>query len=170
MRSSFSFLPLYRLLILAGSLLLLCTATGCGGTQSENTEVTIAEALAFETIGWGYQGRVDTTEIAVRDSSTWAAYQDSLRPLRPFQKVNFDQEMVLLAALPVTSGGYNIRFQVVEKTADSLRAHYLLSTPGYDCITTMSASVVFQAVRTVRNDSPVHFIREEETDRCTEPR
>lgn len=163
-------LPPRHLLALGSTLLTLLAVTGCFNPPAEETEVSIAEALAFEPIGWGLQARLDTTEIVIRDSTTWVTYQDSLRPLRPFRKINFQQEMVLLAALPVPTGGYSIRFQVVEKHADSLAARYLVSIPDDDCLTTMGASVVFQAVRMAKMDNPLSFVREQEADRCTDPR
>lgn len=141
------------------------------GCQPEETPptVTLTEAFAFEPLGRGNQARLDTAEVVLREAATWAAYQDSLRPLQPFETVDFSQEMVLLAAVPVPTGGYSVLFETVEKIADSLAVTYVLSVPGNDCITTMGASVVFQAVRVARSDAPVHFIREAEPYRCTEP-
>jgi hypothetical protein len=162
--------PLHRLSPLFGSLVLTALLAGCLGTPQEDTEVSIAQALAFEPIGRGQQGRLDTTERAIRDAATWAVYQDSLRPLRPFQEVNFDQEMVLLAAVPVSTGGYSVRFEIIERTDDGVTIRYLLSIPADDCRTTMGQGVVFEAVRLAHIDAPLHFIRDEEPYRCTDPR
>ncbi len=162
--------PLHRLSVLFSSLLLTVLLAGCFGGPQEDTEVSIGEALAFEPIGRGQQARLDTTERAIRDAATWAAYQDSLRPLRPFKEVNFDQEMVLLAALPVPTGGYSVRFEVIERTEEGVTIRYRLSIPADDCRATMGQGVVFQAVRLAHTAAPLLFIREEEAYRCTEPR
>ncbi len=162
--------PLHRLSALFGSLLLTVLLAGCLGGPQEDTEVSIGEALAFEPIGRGQQARLDTTERAIRDAATWVAYQDSLRPLRPFKEVNFDQEMVLLAALPVPTGGYDVRFEVIERTEEGVTIRYRLFTPADDCRATLGQGVVFQAVRLANTAAPLHFIREEEAFRCTEPR
>ena len=162
--------PLHRLSVLLSSLLLTALLAGCFGDAEEDTEVSIVEALAFEPIGRGVQARIDTTERAIRDAAAWAAVQDSLRPLRPFEEVNFDQEMILLAAVPVSTGGYSIRFEVVERTDEGVTVRYRLSVPGNDCRTTMGQGVAFQAVRMAHTEGPLHFIREEEPYRCTEPR
>ncbi|MDX1545339.1 MAG: hypothetical protein R3247_00035 [Rhodothermales bacterium] len=149
-------------------LLAALTLPGCL-PEADVPEVTLAEAFAFEVVGRGLRASLDTTEVAIRDAATWAAYRDSLRPLQPFDSVDFAQEMVLLAAVPVPSGGYSIEFETVERAGgDSLTAAYILSTPGYDCIPTMGGAVVFQAVRMARIPAPVHFTHQTEAYRCTE--
>jgi len=153
-----------------GALLLTALLAGCLDVPEAGTEVSVTEALAFEPIGRGMQARLDTTMIAIRDAATWTAYQDSLHPLQPFKAVDFEREMVLLVALPVPSGGYDVRFQIVEKTDIGLAAGYLLFTPGDDCRVTVGASVVFQAVRLARTDEVPHFTGDREAYRCTEPR
>ncbi len=158
----------HRLPALAAALLLLIPAVGCLDGPPDTSSVSVAEALAFEVIGRGQQARLDTSEIALRDAAAWTAYQDSLRPLQPFEPVNFSQEMVLLAAVPVPSGGYSVHFEAVEKNDDGLTAHYRLSIPADDCIATMGAGVAFEAVRLARTDGPVRFEHETEAYRCTE--
>ena len=155
---------------LVGSLLLAALLAGCLGTPEEATEVSIAEALAFEPLGRGRQALIDTTEQIIRDAATWAAYQDSLRPLLPFKAVDFEQEMVLLAAWPVTTGGYDLRFEVIEQTEEGLTARYRLFTPGEDCRVTMGDGVAFQAVRLAQIDGPLRFEQEQETLHCTDTR
>ncbi len=158
--------------MLAGLLLLIMLLAGCLGAPEQETEVSIAEAVAFEPLGRGRQALIDSTEltIAIRDAETWTAYQDSLRPLLPFKEVNFEQEMVLLAAMPVPTGGYDLRIEVVEQTDEGLAVRYRLFTPDEDCRVTMGEGVVFQAVRLAQTDGPLHFERDEETLHCTDPR
>ena len=148
-------------------LIVLTLLAGCRPDE-ETTEVTLTEAFAFEVIGRGLRAALDTTEIAIRDATTWAAYQDSLRPLQPFDSVDFAQEMVLLAAVPVPSGGYSVEFETVERINDSLHVFYHLSTPDADCITPMGEAVVFQAVRVANAQAPLRFTRAREPYRCTE--
>ncbi|MFQ5571851.1 MAG: hypothetical protein ACE5G0_19405 [Rhodothermales bacterium] len=159
---------LLRLSILFSSLLPVVALIGCGPAPEDQTEVTIAEAFAFESLGWGQRATLDTTEIAIRDTETWGTYQAALRPLMPFEEVDFMQEMVLLAAVPVPSGGYSVRFELVEKANDTLTVHYVLSEPAYDCLTTVGDAVVFQAVRLAQTDGAIRFERSYESYRCTE--
>ena len=159
--------PLFALLVAA----LICSSlAGCLEEPLPETEVTVTEALAFEPLGRGRQARIDTTERAILDANTWKSYQDSLRPLMPFATADFELEMVLLAALPVPTGGYDLRFDVIEDTGEELLARYRLYTPGLDCRPLMGGSVAFHAVRLGRKDMPVRFAREVERVNCTEPR
>ncbi len=160
----------HRLPVLPGSLMIIMLLAGCLGTAEQDTEVSIAEAVAFEPLGRGRQARIDSTARAIRDAETWTTYQDSLRPLLPFKDVNFEQEMVLLAAQPVTTGGYDLRIEVVERTDEGLTIRYRLFTPGEDCRVTMGDGVVFQAVRLAQSDAALHFEREQETLHCTDTR
>lgn len=154
--------------VLAVLLVILPILPGCQ-PEEEPPTVTLAEAFAFEPLGRGNRARLDTAEVVIREAATWAAYQDSLRPLQPFGTVNFAQEMVLLAAVPVPSGGYSVLFETVEKIEDGLTATYVLSVPGPDCRATMGTAVVFQAVRVARFEGAVRFVREADPYRCTEP-
>jgi hypothetical protein len=162
--------PLHRLAWLFGSLLVVLVA-GCQLPGERETEVTLTEALAFEPIGRGQSASIDTTTaLAIRDAATWAAYQDSLRPAQPFAEVNFEQEMVVLAAVPVPTGGYSVMFETVERSEDGLTAHYILSEPGYDCMTTMGLAVPFQAIRVAQTTDTLRFEQSTEAYRCTEKR
>ncbi len=154
--------------LLAG---LLLVASGCLDDVPEPVpEVTFTEALAFESLGRGVSARLDTTTaVTVGDAATWSAYQDSLRPLQPFKRVDFAQEMVLLVAEPVPTGGYDLRIEAVERAENSLTVYYLLITPGNDCRPTMGAAVPFQAVRLARSDAPLRVERVTDAYRCTEP-
>ena len=153
--------------LLLGALLL--AAAGCPDAP-DDTEVSIVEAVAFEPLGRGMQARLDTTTMrAIQEAALWTTYQDSLRPLQPFKAVDFEREMVLLAALPVPTGGYDLRFEVVEQAGDTLTARLRLFTPGEDCRITLGAGMVFLAVRLARLDAPLRFEREDEAYRCTEP-
>lgn len=157
----------HHLSYLLSCLIVLPALTGCLGEPEVETEVLITEALAFEAIGHGQRAMLDTTEVAIRDAETWATYQEQLQPLQPFEEVDFSREMVVLAALPVPTGGYGIEIDVVEKTPDSLIVGYLLSTPGSDCIATLGQGVVFQAVRVAQAEGALRFERSEEAYRCS---
>jgi hypothetical protein len=162
--------PRYRGAALVGFVVLSMLPAACREAPQDATEVSIAEALAFEPLGRGRQARLDTTERVIREAAAWAAYQDSLRPLMPFKAVDFEREMVLLVALPVPTGGYDLRFEIVEQTEEGVTAHYRLFEPGSDCRVTMGESVVFEAVRVASLDASFHFEHERETLRCTDPR
>lgn len=123
--------------------------------------------LYFEPIGQGQQSTLrDTTEAVVRTAAAWDTLQQDLRPLAPFDSLDFTQVMVVLAALPVESGGYSIQFETVEHFPDSIVARYVVTVPDDDCITTQALATPFQAVLVRRADGDVHFERRIETFSC----
>ncbi|HMB91382.1 MAG TPA: protease complex subunit PrcB family protein [Rhodothermales bacterium] len=160
--------PLHRLSGLFGSLFVVLLVAGCQLPGERETEVTLTEALAFEPIGRGQNASLDTTMVAIREVTMWAVYQDSLRPAQPFAEVNFEQEMVVLVAVPVPSGGYSVMVETVERGEEGLTAHYTLSEPGYDCMTTMGLAVPFQAIRVAKTTDLLRFEQSTEAYRCTE--
>ncbi len=146
----------------------LFVIAGCFGA-ADDVEVTVSRALAFEPLGRGRQALLDSTERVIKDAAEWEALNDSLRPILRLGQVDFELEMVMLAAVPVPTGGYDLRFEVIDETADGLTAGYRVFVPGADCRTTLGEGVVFQAIRLARTNAPVTFVKETETLRCTEP-
>lgn len=141
--------------------------TGCLPPE-QATEITISQLVSFVPLGRGSQARIDTTEQVIYDQATWDTYTASLQPLQAFKPVDFGTEMVLLAALPVPTGGYDLRFEVIEETPGQLVARYTLFAPGVDCREIIGDTVPFQAVRVARRETPVRFDRELENVRCME--
>ncbi|MEX1054864.1 MAG: hypothetical protein WED81_02475 [Rhodothermales bacterium] len=141
--------------------------TGCGKGREEPEAVTITP-LYFEPIGYGQNAALsDTTIIAIRDEATWKAYQDSLRPIAPFDSVDFSQAIVLLSALPQTTSGFIIEFVSVEERDSVTVAEYVVNAPGSDCLTGHTEAVPFQAVLVRRTNLPVQFQAHTEEYRCT---
>ena len=154
--------PLRRVAVLSAFLLM-----GCGNSREEHEPETITP-LYFEPLGYGQNASLaDTTIIAIRDETTWNAYLDSLSPIAPFDSVDFDQTIVLLAALPQTTSGFIIEFVSVEERDSVAVAEYLVNAPGSDCLTGHTDSVPFQAVLVRRTNLPVRFQAHSEEYRCT---
>ncbi len=150
------------LFLLPGFLLGACSS------ESVSEEEPIPEPLHFASIGYGQHGPLkDTLEIVIRDQETWAAWQDSLRPVAPFLSVDFSQAMVLLVALPQITSGYAVTFLSLDRMDSAIVAEYLVEIPAEDCLTAAAESVPFQAVLTHPTDSPIRFKRVEEEYRCT---
>ena len=148
---------------------LFALLAACGLQPRPETEISVSEALAFAPLGRGAQSRTGTTELAILDADTWRAYADSLHPIFPFDSVRFDQEMVLLAALEVPRGGYDLRFELVERVGDALLARYRVYVPGDDCRVTVGGGTVFQAVRLARTEGRIEFKLETELLDCSPP-
>lgn len=147
--------------------LLLVLLTGCAEPTDLPLDEPTSEVLYFEPIGFGSRAQfADTTEVVIRDSTTWVAYQDSLTSTGTFRPVDFDQTVVLLAAVPAPTGGYTIEFETAELARDTLFAHYLINVPGADCITAMGLTTPFQAILARRTEAPVRFVRRAEEYSC----
>lgn len=152
-------------IILISTLLL---SASCETTQPpELTEEDLAEILPYVQLGRGLQASIDTTTIRViSDVDTWTAYVDSLQPLMPFTSVDFESEVVLLAAIDVNEGGYDLRFELVESLRDTVVATYRLFSPGSDCRPSFSTGVAFEAIRVGRTQNAIRFVQIEEELDC----
>ncbi len=160
---------MHRLGFFSGLIFLLTVLTGCEPAQQvpEFTEEDLAEIIPHASLGRGLQASLDTTAThVISEQVTWSAYTDSLRPLLPFESVDFELETVLLAAVDVNSGGYDLRFEVVESLRDTVVATYRLFTPGTDCRRSYAPGVPFEAIRIPRTLAAVRFVQIEEAVDC----
>ncbi len=149
-------------------LALLVVCAGCMNSHEPETEIEAYAPLPFAEVGRGAQALVDTLHRVILSGAEWVAYQDSLRPLIPFAPVDFDFEMVVVAAIPVQGGGYDLRFEEFEDSGDVIIARYRLYTPGQDCRPTVGTGNAFQVVRMAHSGKPVTFERVEEALDCTD--
>ncbi|NND73005.1 MAG: hypothetical protein HKN43_15635 [Rhodothermales bacterium] len=143
-------------------------ASACSPKQSTDDTDDVMTALVIENLGRGHSGSLtDTTEAVYRTPAQWRPVAETLSPLEPFPEFDTTQYMVLLAAIPTPSGGFQVQFESVEATEEELIATYELSVPGHDCLTITALSVAFQAVAVPRYDLPVRFEREERYYSCS---
>ena len=158
-----------RLGFFFGLIFLLVVLASCETEQQvpELTEEDLAELVPYVSLGRGVQASLDTTTTRmILEPSTWSAYTDSLRPLLPFTSVDFEMEMVLLAAVDVNSAGYDLRFESVESLRDTVVATYRLFSPGTDCRPSYAPGVPFEAIRIPRTHTSVRFVRMDEAVDC----
>lgn len=145
---------------------LLTFLVGC--RQDETIPDLDVESLYFEAIGMGYAAEVpDTTTVILHTESDWAEFRKLLHPRRPFKEADFEQTMVLVAAVPVSTGGYTVEFESVERIGGEVIASYLLTQPGYDCMAIMALTQPFEAIAVRRTDGPVRFVRRSKTESCS---
>ena len=158
-----------RLGFLLGSIFLLGILAGCEADHTpEFTEEDLAELISYASVGRGLQASLDTTVTQIiREPETWTAYTDSLQPLIPFTPVDFELETVLLAAVEVNSGGYDLRFELVESLRDTVVATYRLFTPDEDCRPSFAPGIPFEAIRIPQTQSPVRFVQVTEVVDCS---
>ena len=149
-------------------LLVSSLIAGCASPPGEDETDEVITALVIENLGRGHSGSLsDTTEAVFRTPAEWMPVAERLSPLEPFPEFDTTQVMVLMAAIPTPSGGYQVQFESVEATEDELVATYELSVPGHDCLTITALSLAFQAVTIPRSDLPVRFVRDERYYSCS---
>lgn len=125
------------------------------------------EPVSFTRLGQGQHADLaDTTETIVRDAASWATLSASLRPMVPFDSVDFSTHVVLLAAVPVPSGGYNLGFEEVYRLGDEIVASYILMQPGEDCATAQALATPFQAIMLPTPNAPIRLERITEAYSC----
>jgi hypothetical protein len=116
------------------------------------------EPVEFEAVAQGRNSRFDAlTETRIRDVETWATVQESLRPVGTVEQVNFFEQEVLLVAMPVSSGGYDLEIERIERRDDHTRVHYIVHEPGEDCMTAQVMLTPFAAAAIPRTDDEVTF-------------
>ncbi len=160
---------MYKLGFFSGFLVLIVAFAGCEPSQQvELSEEDLATLVPYASLGRGLQASLDTTVTRViTDRSDWRAHMDSLQPLQPFTTVDFDIASVILAAVAVNSGGYDLRFELVESLRDTVVATYRLFAPGTDCRPSFAPGIPFEAIRVPRTLDPVRFVQVDEQLDCT---
>jgi hypothetical protein len=139
---------------------------GCGPTGTLPPAQAL-ESLYFEPIGQGfYASLADTTEVVFRDPEEWQQFSTALRPRKDFVASDFEQTMVLLALVPVPTGGHSVAFESVDKMGDEIVATYTLTKPGADCMTIASLTQPFEAIAVRKAAGRVRFVRNVELLSC----
>lgn len=149
------------------AVLLLATAlTGC--LQSGTVPDVDVESVYFETIGSGVSAAItDTTEVVIRTAEAWAELRDRLRPRAAFAENDFEQTMILIAAIPASTGGVIVEFDTIEIIGGETVATYTITEPGYDCVAIMALTQPFHVIAARRVDGPVRFVRRSTTELCS---
>ncbi len=117
------------------------------------------------------QGLGDPTRAVIRDSTAWEAFWNQahalVEPAPPVPAVNFEESMLLVAALGTRStGGHAVMIDSVAR-GPTLRVFVTAVAPGADCMTTMSISWPVQVVRVPRFDGSVEFVEAERVQPCS---
>ena len=152
---------------LACLVLILAGCASDKGSRQDEVE-SMPSAVVIETLGTGFTGSIrDTTEAVYRSRSAWNKVAATLTPLKEFPEIDSSQVMVVLVAIPTSSGGYSVEFKTAEATDDEIIITYELGVPGYDCITTAALSLTFQAATVPRSNLPVRVVRENAYYSCS---
>jgi hypothetical protein len=134
---------------------LFTVLVGCNG---EDRTATHAETVEFEPVAQGRNARFDELiETRVRDAETWTTMRESLRPVGTVENVDFSEREVLMVAMPVTSGGFDLEVERIERSGESMRVYYIIHEPGEDCMTAQVLLTPFAAVSIERTEADITF-------------
>jgi len=161
----------YHIAIAQALAILLLAACGTRPSPSaafsqEPTAVTM-EVLAAES----YSGIADSRRLVIRDASAWQAVWTEIvgarTPPPPPPAVDFDRDMIILAAMEQRgTGGYAIRIDEISVEDGRLNVVVKETAPGPGCPTIQALTAPVTAVRVPRSDEPVSFTERTETFDC----
>jgi len=150
----------------------LLVAASCGPSPAQPSGTPAVEAvLPFETLvqrSIPGQGGPERRE-AIRDAASWRAAWAELRtgsnlPADP-PAVDFEHQMVIVAAMETQGCVAKVTIRSVTRTAGALTVDLLEAPPAPNCICITSERPI-HVIRLERVDLPVHFAVEQGVTSC----
>jgi len=141
-------------------------ALGCSApldAPGPHAPVTVTR-LRAEPFSFMYVSQLRQPErLVIRDQVAWVNAWASLwpfgAPIAAPPNVDFDHEMIVLAALGERpTGGYSILVDSAGTNADGVTVWVGTSTPGTHCVTTQAFTQPVDIARLPRIDAPVRFV------------
>jgi hypothetical protein len=106
----------------------------------------------------GYSGLRQSERLVVRDAATWAAIWRNVTSA-PLPSVDFDREMIVVAALGERpTGGFDIVVESATASGDALTVRIRTIAPGPSCITTDVLTQPVDVARLPRTADVVRFV------------
>ncbi len=118
-----------------------------------------------------FSGLDDSLRLVIRDAetwqNTWERMHRSQRPQPPLPEVDFEHEMLIVAALGSRpSGGYSILVEAAHEHPSHLVATIRKTSPGIRCFVTGTATQPVDVACLARSEKPVHFREIHAVDEC----
>ena len=109
-----------------------------------------------------FSGLADSSRLIVRDSAAWrgawAAIHRPFIPPPPVPHVDFDREMVVIAALGRRpSEGYGIAIEDAVQDGGAIEIGIRKTSPGNGCMTSAVVTQPVDVARLPASDQPVRF-------------
>lgn len=118
-----------------------------------------------------FSGIRTPTRAVVRDSTTWRTTWEQINqpffPQPPLPTVDFNREMVLLAAMGTQpSGGYELLIESATRDTTGIDVELRRVSPGAGCPVSAVLTQPLDLVRVPFSDQPVRFSERAETTPC----
>lgn len=126
------------------------------------------QPFAFAQLS-GYE---TSTQLVIRDQASWEqawkTLHSTVEPLPSLPPIDFEKEMVLLAAMGRKStGGHNIILESMTAEGDHQVVTVREEVPGAGCLTSQVLTQPADIARIPRTDQPVTFTVKNESKKCT---
>jgi hypothetical protein len=128
--------------------------------------------LRPEPFSFTYNSGLRTAErLVIRDQATWqttwAAIGRNSIAVPPPPAIDFEREMLVVAALGERStGGYSIIVESASATGEALTVRIHSTAPGSTCVTTQAFTQPVDVARLPRMQGPVTFADEASVSDC----
>lgn len=151
---------------ISGSVVLAAAlgASGCGdpaapGTPPDAVLLTAQDVVSVQESWSGYTGvvrTVITTPSAWADA--WATLYANVSPVPPRPEIDFDSDVVVLAAMGMrATGGYSVTIEEVRAHEGVLHVSVLERSPGPRCVTTQALTAPVHVVQVPREGTTAVF-------------
>ena len=88
----------------------------------------------------------------------WARMWHNHHPVPPVPAVDFDRELVIVAAMGARhTGGYSIRVDEARSYGDHVTIHAVETSPGRGCVTTQAFTAPVDVVKIPRTAAEIRF-------------
>jgi hypothetical protein len=154
-----------------------CGKTGSLGPEGAQSASPVGEPLSVtrlrpEPYSFSFSsGITDSTRVVVRDAraweAAWRAVWSNHTPVPALPAIDFEREMVVVAALGSRrSGGYGILVDGATRTADGAEVSILKQVPGAGCGNTAAITTPVDIARLPRVQGAVRFRERTEVREC----
>jgi hypothetical protein len=154
------------------SMILLAAACGAAPSAPEAQEPLTIVRLRREPVSFTYvSGFDEPRHFVVRDANAWQQTWTELWrnhvPLPPLPAINFEREMVVVAALGTRpSGGFSVFIDSASAGPDGVVVRVRALSPGSDCAVTLAVTQPVDVARVPRRDGSVAFTERHEIQNC----
>lgn len=154
------------------------TASACSSPPAPVADEVPADAVAIVPADFGeaiqgirsYSGYHVRARLVIRDRETWTGVwlrASGPAPSRPLPQVDFDQHMIIFAAMGLQpSGGYEITIERLYRRGEDIYAVVEERSPGRGCAVTLALTAPVTAALVPRTGGRVHFIERTRVRHC----
>ena len=147
----------------AFSLAAIACSTTIDGPEGSETPVPVTRLRAEPYSFTYYSGLKAAERLVIRDEATWqttwAAIWRNTTPGPALPAIDFEREMLVVAALGERStGGFSIVVESASATGTALTVRIHSTAPGSSCLTTQAQTQPVDIARLPRIQGPVSFL------------